>query len=202
MNEGDFSPAALKQRLGRNAIGVTRDVEAAAELAAGEAIKAVAVAIWQRRGWILLATDAGLRLARRPRLGRTRRMTFEWADLTSLSSGPQRVALAFGDAEASLAAVGPHDEFVRLIETARSYLNAGEKPSVEDIRALAELKLGRMLAFGFEAAIDRLPDRLAHGERIQRPAGATGEFVGLLVLTDRRLLLLDVTLRRAKERVC
>ena len=58
-----------------------------------------------------------------------------------------------------------------------------------------------MLTFGFEATIDGLPDRLQTGERVERLAGATGGFAGLLVLTDRRLLLLDVTLRRASERL-
>ena len=200
--QADVSRELLKQRLGRYALGASRDVEAVAELAVGENIAAVAIAVWQRRGWVVVATDAGLRLARRPRLfGRARRVTFEWDELSAVSSGPQRVALTFGDTEVSLVASGPHDEFVRLIEAARGRLGAGEKPSVEDLRALAKLKLGRVLAFGFEASIDGLPDRLDAGERVERLAGATGEFAGLLVLTDRRLLLLDVTLRRANERL-
>lgn len=66
---------------------------------------------------------------------------------------------------------------------------------------MAKTKLGRLMAFGFEAAIDGLPDRLAPGESVQRLAGATLDFAGLLVLTDRRLLLVDVTLREAKERL-
>jgi hypothetical protein len=66
---------------------------------------------------------------------------------------------------------------------------------------MAKTKLGRLGAFGFEATIDGLPDRLEPGERIERMAGATLGFRGLLVLTDRRLLLLDVTLRRANERI-
>ena len=75
MSEGEPSPAALKQRLGRLAIGGSRDVEAVAELVAGEVVPAVTVAVWQRRGWVVAATDAGLRLARRPRLfGRARQV--------------------------------------------------------------------------------------------------------------------------------
>jgi hypothetical protein len=177
-------------------------VEAAAQLAAGEDVAAVAVAAWRRRGWVVVATDAGLRMARRPLLfGRAQHATFEWRELAAVRSGPQRVALTFGDTDVSLVATGPYDEFVRLIEAARSHLDAGEKPSVEALRALGRQKLGRMLTFGFEAAIDGLPDRLESGERVERLAGATGDFAGLLVLTDRRLLLLDVTLRRANERL-
>jgi hypothetical protein len=107
----------------------------------------------------------------------------------------------FGGNEVSLTAAGPHDEFVRLIETARDHVEGQRTGSVEEIREMAKRKLGRLLAFGFEAAIDGLPDRLEPGERVERLAGATHDFPGLLVLTDRRLLLLDVTLRRANERI-
>jgi hypothetical protein len=57
------------------------------------------------------------------------------------------------------------------------------------------------VTFGSEAAIDGLPDRLEDGERVERLATATLGFHGLLVLTDRRLLLLDVALRSARERL-
>src|SRR5688500_10294765 len=91
------SPEALRQRLGRYAIGASRDVRAVAELAAGEELNAVVVSIWQRRSWVVVATNVGLRLARRPRLlGRRRDRTFEWSDLTGVRSGPQRVGLSFG----------------------------------------------------------------------------------------------------------
>lgn len=117
-----------------------------------------------------------------------------------MQSGPQRVAMSFGDTEVDLIAAGPHDEFVRLLEAARAR-TGGAGPSIEEIRELARRKLGRLSAFGFEATIDGLPDRLEAGERVERLAGATIEFDGLLVLTDRRLLLIDTgTLRRANER--
>jgi hypothetical protein len=196
------SPEALGQRLGPFAIGAARDVSAAAKLAAGEELRAVVVSVWQRRGWVVVATDVGLRLARRPRfLGRGRDCSFAWRDLTAVNSGPQRVVISFGVDEVRLVAAGPHGEFVRLIETARGHLQGHEKPSVEEIRETAKRKLGRLMAFGFEAAIDGLPDRLEPSERVERLAGATLDFPGLLVLTDRRLLLLDVTLRRADERL-
>jgi hypothetical protein len=197
----EVSPEALTERVGRYGIGSSRDVRAVSELAAGEELRAVVVAIWRRRGWVAVATDAGLRLARHPRLfGRRREYTFAWRDLTTINSGPQRVVMSFPGQSVSLTAACPHDEFVRLIETARGHLEGDAKPSVEELRELAKRKVGRLMTFGFEGAIDGLPDRLEPGERVERLAGATLGFAGLLVLTDRRLLLLDVTLRRAHER--
>ena len=195
------TPGALRQRLGSHALGASRDVRAAAKLAAGEEVRAVVVSMWQRRGWVVVATDAGLRLARRPWLARGRACRFDWRDLTAVRSGPQRVLLTFGVREVSLAAAGPQREFVRLLETARAHVEGSGKPSVEEIRELARKKLGRLMTFGLEAAIEGLPDRLEPGERVERVAGAKHDFAGLLVLTDRRLLLLDVTLRRADERL-
>jgi hypothetical protein len=199
--EGAADAAHLEQRLGAYALGAGRDVAAAAALVAGETVGAVAVAAWQRRGWVVVATDAGLRLARRPWiLGRRRELSCDWAEMTSMRSGPQRVAMRFGDTEVDLFAVSPHDEFVRLLETARA-VSGGGKPSVEELRALAEQKLGRLATYGFEATIDGLPEHLRPGEDVQRMTGAATDFDGLLVLTDRRLLLLDDgPLRRGKER--
>ena len=196
------TPDVLKRRLGKHAIGTSRELKALAEMASGEALEAVVIAVWRRRGWVAVATDGGLRLARCPRVfGRKRSRRFEWRDLTAIHSGPQRVTLQFGGDELDLLATGPHGEFVLLIEAARARLAGDGKPSVEELRELAKTKLGRFVAFGFEATIDGLPDRLEPGERVERLTGATGEFSGLLVLTDRRLLLLDVALRRANERV-
>ena len=87
--------------------------------------------------------------------------------------------------------MGPHDEYVALLEAARG---PGEM-TTEEIRELARTKLGSRLAFGYEATIDGLRDRLAPDERVERLAIATAEFTGLLVVTDRRLLLLDVGVR-------
>lgn len=42
----------LSERLGRYAIGASRDLEAVAELAAGERLEAVVVAVWKRRGYV------------------------------------------------------------------------------------------------------------------------------------------------------
>jgi hypothetical protein len=193
--------ALLSERLGRYAFGASRDLRAAAELAAGERLEAAVVAVWRRRSYIAVATDAGLRLARRPRLfGRADEAAFEWDDLTAVDSTAQRVTLTFGAVEVSFLAA-PHDELVRLLEAARRRLHGDAKPPVGDLRELARRKLGRALAFGFEPLIDGLPDRLEPGERVERLAGATLEFEGLLVVTDRRLLLLNAPFRRANQRV-
>ena len=199
---GQVSRDVLSERLGAASFGAAPDIRAVAELAAGESLLAVVVAVWRRRGWVVVATDAGLRLARRPRLfGRAGEATFDWRDLTSVSAGPARVALGFAGSEVALAGAAPHGEFVRLIEAARARLGDEERTSVEEIRELARRKLGRLVTGGFEGSIDGLPDRLQPGERVERLAGASLDFAGLLVLTDRRLLLVDVTLRRAKERL-
>ena len=195
------SSDTLGQRLGRYALGASRDVEAVGDLAAGEQLDAAAIAVWRRRGWVVVATDAGLRLARRPRFfGRAQALKLEWRALRAISSGPQRVLMRFEGQEVSLTAVTPHHEFVRLIEAARAHIGGDRKPSVSEIRELARTKLGRLLAFGMEAALESLPDRLAPGERVERLAAASLDFHGLLVLTDRRVLLLDITLRPANER--
>jgi hypothetical protein len=192
---------SLSERLGRYAIGASRDLQAAAEMAAGERLEAIVTAVWKRRGYVAVATDAGLRLARRPRLfGRAHQAAFEWRDLTAVDSTAQRAFLTFGTAEVSFLAT-PHDEFVKLIETARLHLHGDAKPPVDELRELARRKLGRTLAFGFEPLIDGLPDRLEPDERVERLAGAKLEFEGLLVVTDRRLLLLNAPFRRANQRV-
>ena len=198
----DPSAATLRRRLGVTGTGASRDLAGLAALAAGEEVEAVVVAIWGRRGWVGAATRTGLLLVRRPRLfGRARDQRFTWDTLRAARSGPQRLDLTFGDTQVDLMAIGPHAEFVRLAEAARRRLGDEDKPSVEEIRELARRKLGRMATLGFEASIDGLPDRLEPGERVERLAGATLDFHGLLVLTDRRLILLDVTLRRAAERI-
>jgi hypothetical protein len=71
---------------------------------------------------------------------------------------------------------------------------------VEELRALARTKLGRLLTFGLEATIDALPDHLRAGERVERLAGAALDFDGLLVLTDHRLLLLASAVRSSSDR--
>jgi hypothetical protein len=192
--------ADLRRRLGRAGIGSRRHVDAVAELVEGEAVVAAVVTVWQRRGWVAAATDVGLRLARRPRLlGRGRSHAFDWDDLTEIATGPERVSLVFGPERVDLLGGTPHDELVLLVDEARSRLDA-DKPRLQELRELARRKLGRLLAIGFEPTVEALPDRLEPGEQVQRLATATIDFNGLLVLTDRRLLLVDTTIRRTGER--
>ena len=139
---------------------------------------------------------------RRPRwFGRPRDEHFDWADLTAVQSAAQRVELTFGDRTLRFA-VSPHDELVRLLDAARRRLagaNAGV--TVEEIRALTQRDLGRLLTVGFEPVIDALPDRLEPDESVERVAGATLESSGLLVITDRRVMLFSVRVRFERERV-
>jgi hypothetical protein len=82
-------------------------VSASTAPAAGEELEAALFAVWQRRIWIVVATDVGLRLARRPRfIGRGDDRSFDWRDLTAVSSGPQRVAMSFGGEDVSLSQSG------------------------------------------------------------------------------------------------
>ena len=124
--------------------------------------------------------------------GRGRDESWRWDELVEMrSGGTLSVDLDFGAERVELRFMGPHDEYVALLEAARG---PGEM-TTEEIRELARTKLGSRLAFGYEATIDGLRDRLAADERVERLAVATAEFTGLLVVTDRRLLLLDVGVR-------
>ena len=84
-----------------------------------------------------------------------------------------------------------HGEFEALLDVARGPVET----SSSDLRELARVKLGKTLAFGYESTIDGLPDRLEPDERVERVAIATAEFTGMLVVTDRRVLLVDRGLR-------
>jgi hypothetical protein len=191
----------IRARLGISGIGGRREIDAMAGLVEGERLDAVGAAIWERRGWAMVASESGFRLVRRPRwFGRPRDEHFDWTDLTAVQSAAQRVELTFGDRTLRLA-VTPHDELVRLLDAARRHLNGGTTAiTVEEIRALARRDLGRLVTVGFEAVIDALPDRLPPDERVERVAGATLEFSGLLVVTDRRVMLFSVGTRFERER--
>jgi len=196
------SETEIRNRLGRYATGAGRDVRALAELVEGERLEAAAIAVWKRRGWVVAASDRGVRLARRPWVfGRARNERFEWRDLTTVRSGPQAVSLAFGERTLALEFAAPQEELLRLVETARRQLRGDDAASVEEIRDLARRKLGRLMSFGLGAAVEGLPDRLEPAERVERLAGATLDFPGLLAVTDRRVILLDVKLRSRKDRL-
>lgn len=197
----DATPAELKRRLGKLGMNSGPELRTLAAAATGHEVDAVAYTVRSRRGWLLLACSSGLHLARAPKLfGRTREVRMDWAALTGVRAGAAWVDVAFGETTLQLDTVGPHDEFVRLIESIRGRLPAaGDRVAVADVRELALRKLGRTFALGEEGTIDGLPDRLLPGERVQRLALAKLERSGLLMLTDRRLLLTSVGLRRGRE---
>ena len=152
---------------------------------------------------MIAATDRGLHLARRPLvLGSAAHEAFTWDTLTAVRSGPQRLDLTVDGEQVALSAVGPHERLVALVEAARARLpGAAVRPTVEELRRLARTKLGRFAAFANEASVEALPDLLEEGEVVQRMAQATLDFTGLLVVTDRRVLLVLPTLRRAGDRL-
>lgn len=192
----------LAERLGRYRATAGRELEALTEATAGEQLVAVVYAAWRRRAWIVAATDRGLRGSRRPRIfGRDKSASWSWFELGDVRAGAQRVDLVFGDRTLELNLVAPHEELVKLVEFAREQISgAPAETRTEDLRELARHKLGRTLAFGYEAAIDGLPDRLHDDERVERVAVARLDFHGLLVVTDRRVILSHVGLRRASDR--
>jgi hypothetical protein len=187
----------LSERLGRWGTGAGRELDALARATAGERLVAAVYGARRRRAWIIAATERGLHLSRRPRLlGRDASASWEWSELREVRAGPQRVELVFGDETVELRLLAPHREFVRLIDAARQAASgSSEGIRTEDLRELAKRKLGRTLAYGYEATIDSLPDRLLDGERVERVAVATLDFTGLLAVTDRRVLLFDMGLR-------
>jgi hypothetical protein len=186
----------LGARLGAYRLMAGRELDQLAEATSGEALAAVVYAVWRWKGWIAAATDGGLYLARRPRvLGRAQDRSWRWSELRGVrSGGTLSVDLEFGAERVELRFMGPHDEFVALLDTARGPADE----TTEELRALARIKLGTTLAFGYEATIDGLPDRLETDERVERLAVASLDFTGLLVVTDRRLLLIDVGVRHER----
>jgi hypothetical protein len=182
----------LASRLGGYRVMSGPELDQLAEATEGQALEAVFYGIWRRRGWLGAATDTTLYLVRRPKLfGRRQARTWQWSALRAVRAKTQAVDLDFGEELVELRFMAPHDEFVALLEVARG---PAETSSTE-LRELARVKLGKTLAFGYEATIDALPDRLEPDERVERLAIGTLEFTGMLVVTDRRLLLVDRGLR-------
>ena len=198
-----MTEAEVKKRLGMLATGAKRDIRAVVEISAGEELEAVAVALRGRHGWVVAATDRGIRLARRPIvLGSGEQDAFDWGQLSGTRSGVQAIDLDFGAQTVKLSTMGPLEEFEAFVQSVRRRVRGpDEETQLESLRALARLKLGRLHAKGHQFEVDALTDRLEPGEEVQRLAAATTDFDGLLVLTDRRLLLLRVGLRRGSERL-
>jgi hypothetical protein len=183
----------LHDRLDRySRFGSGPELDRLASETEGQELVAAFAAVWRWKGWVGAATDSGLYLARNPKLlGRSQFRSWRWADLTAVRTGAtMSVALTFGDEQVDLKLLS-HDEFVALLEVARGPVET----SSSELRELARVKLGKTLAFGYEATIDALPDRLEADERVERLAIGTAEFTGMLVVTDRRVLLVDRGLR-------
>ena len=189
----------LHDRLDRySRFGSGPELDRLASETEGQELVAAFACVWRWKGWVGAATESGLFLARNPKLlGRSQFRSWRWADLTSVRTGATLSAtFAFGSEQVDLKLLS-HEEFVALLEVARGPLET----SSSELRELARVKLGKTLAFGYEATIDALPDRLEPDERVERLAGATLEFEGLLVVTDRRLLLLNAPFRRVNQRL-
>ena len=192
----------LAERLGGYRTGAGPELRALVEATAGEPLAAAVIGVWRKRGWVVVATARSLHMSRQPRvMGRKRTLTWAWSDLREMRTGAGRVDFAFPDETLELRVLAPHAEFVRLIDTARE---ASSVPTpemrIEELRELAKVKLGRILTAASEAAIDSLGDQLLPGERVERLATATLDFDGMLVVTDRRLLLTRVGLKRDNDR--
>ena len=135
----------VRDRLGVYRVGERRAIAAVVELLAEEHLEAVGAGMWEWRGWVVVATDGGLRLVRRPRgFGRARDERFDWADLTAVRSRTAGTGLTFtfGDREIAISALGPPGEFARVLDAARGRLarkTAGA--TVEQIRSLAQREL-------------------------------------------------------------
>lgn len=193
----------IRDRLGKYRIGEARAIEVAADLVEGERLDAVGGAIWAKRGWVLVASDSGVWMARHPRVfGQAQHEHFAWPDLTGVETAQERVELTFGD-RALTCFILPPDERIRLLEAARRHLAGVDRSQTADeVRIVASRDLGRIGAYRFAPTIDGVPDRLEAGEHVERAAAATLDFSGLLLLTDRRVLLLGgVGVRFGRQRV-
>lgn len=192
----------VRERLGKFAFGAGPDVRAVAVQVGGEQVEAAAVAMWQSRGWMVVATDRGLRWSRRPRvLGRGRDERREWADLAAVRRNPASVTFVFAGEDVTIAFAGPDEQIDRILALARRHVRGDDPEDAAGLTELARRKLGRALAWTYSGPVEILLDRLEDGERVERLAVASLGFDGLLVLTDRRLLLLTVAIRaRSEER--
>ena len=177
----------IRTRLGRVSFGGGRDIRGVAALIGDEELHAAVIVWWRRRGWVAVATDVGLRLSWRSAiLGRPADARFAWSGLERIRAHGFATRLQFGAERLTM--LGPPSEEARLVDTARRAKGADVASAVE-LRGLARRKLGSFLAATHAPDVMTLPDRLQPGERVERLAIAELHFAGLLLLTDRRLIL-------------
>ena len=178
----------IRARLGRVSLGAGRDIRGVVALIGEEQPRAAVVVWWRRRGWVAVGTDQGLRLSWRSAiLGRRADARFEWSALERVEADRFAARLHFGGERLTL--LGPPSEEALLVDTARRARGA-DTASAAELRELARRKLGRFLAAGHDPDLMMLPERLQPQERVERLAVAELHFPGLLVLTDRRLILM------------
>ena len=192
--------AEIRRRLGIAGVGERRAIDAAARLVEGQRLEAVAAVVWKRRTWVLVASDRRACLVRRPRfVGRARDERFDWAGLTAVRAGSVRLELAFGDRVLKLL-LGP-EELVHLQQAALRRLKDNPPPmSVDEVRALAHRDLGLITTVEHASTLARVPSWLEVGERVEGLACATLDFDGLLIVTDQRLLLIEIARHPALAR--
>lgn len=185
--------AELADRLGGYRVMAGPELDHLAAVTEGQPLEAAFYAVRNWKAWLGAATPEALFLVRAPKVfGRRREAAFAWADLTSVrAGGTLSVDLEFGSERVELRFMAPQQEYIALLAAARG---PGETP-VGELHELARTKLGKTLAFGWAPTIEGLPDRLEPEERVERLAVARTDFNGLLVVTDRRVLLLDVGVR-------
>ena len=183
----------IRERLAIYRFGQRRAINAVAKRFAGAMPEAVGGCIWRRRGWLAVATGDGLELVRRPWVfGRPLDRHYPWAELTAYETGSSGMSLrlTFGEREVRLNGIGPPKEYTRFVDAVRRRLGGGAvETSAEDIRASAHRALGGRRTLELDAAIVALPDLLDPGETVEQVAAATLGAEGLLVITDRRVLL-------------
>ena len=182
----------IRGRLGIQRLGQPRAVDALARVVEGERLDVVCVVARGVWDWSLVATDAGVWLARRPRVfGRARDDHFAWDELTAVNSRNQCVELVFGERTLRVTVVSQR-EHGRLLDAARRHLSGVDVgTTMEGLRGLVADDLGRRGRVEFALTLEHAAMRLQTGECVERVARASLDFSGLLLVTDLRLLLLE-----------
>ncbi len=178
----------ISEQLGVGRVNSGPEIKHLAGATEGAPLVVAFAAMWRWKSWIAAATDEELFVVRKPKLfGRSTARSWRWADLRSVkATGTLDVEFDFAGERVELRLVA-RTAYGTLLDFARGPADT----TVADLRDLARLKLGRVLAYGEQASVDALPDHLEPGERVERVALAKLEFSGLLWVTDRRLILLN-----------
>ena len=164
-----------------------------------EPVATMAMAMRGRRRDLAVATDARLVLLWRGRALPWRSHVEEhaWSGLSDVRTHPMSLELVFEDGDVVLSGGKPAEADGRLLEALAPSSAVGPRrcgaPRARPPKARPRARL-RLLQ-----QVRVLPDRLEPGEEVQRLAVARGGFEGLLVVTDRRLLLLRTGFRASAE---